>query len=158
MEAKGSGPNVSVPSLHEQSLKAVLVLLIRNVSKFNLSLSVCNLIQSWQLQTARSNTLATFSDLDWLWRHSNYVLPPEWVQPCHQFSIVWRLSSNLVQKKIRPLRCFTLTRKASTMSNSANIGSFFESSDGGVTKAVDKRLHYVGITSLSDFGGNFCIG
>ena len=31
----------------------------------------------------------------------------------------------------------------------------FESSDGGITKAVDKRPHYVGVTSLSVFGGNF---
>ena len=32
--------------------------------------------------------------------------------------------------------------------------SFFESSDGGVTKVVDKRPQYVGVTSLSVFRGN----
>ena len=56
-----------------------------------------------------------------------------------------------------PLRCFALTGMASTMSNSANIiisFSVFESSNGGVTKAVDKRPHYVGVASLSVFGGN----
>ena len=40
------------------------------------------------------------------------------------------------------------------MSNSVNIVPVFESSDGGVTKAVDKRPHYVSVTSLSVFGGN----
>ena len=33
--------------------------------------------------------------------------------------------------------------------------SVVESSDGGVTKAVDKRKHYVGVASLSVFGDNF---
>ena len=33
--------------------------------------------------------------------------------------------------------------------------SFFESSDGGIAKAVNNRPHYVGVTSLSIFGGNF---
>ena len=32
-----------------------------------------------------------------------------------------------------------------------------ESSDGGVTKAVDKRPHSVGVASLSVFGGNFVL-
>ena len=32
---------------------------------------------------------------------------------------------------------------------------YSESSDGGVTKAVYKRQHYVGVASLSVFGGNF---
>ena len=36
--------------------------------------------------------------------------------------------------------------------------SVFESSNGGVTKAVDKRPHYVGVTSLSVLGGNFVLG
>ena len=44
------------------------------------------------------------------------------------------------------------------MSNGANIVPVFESSNGGVTKAVDKCLHYVGVTSLSIFGGNFVLG
>ena len=44
------------------------------------------------------------------------------------------------------LRYFMLTRKASTISSSAC--SVFESSDGGVTKVVDKRLHCVGVTLL----------
>ena len=35
--------------------------------------------------------------------------------------------------------------------------SVVESSDGGVTKAVDKRKHYVGVVSLSVFGGNFVL-
>ena len=35
--------------------------------------------------------------------------------------------------------------------------SVFESSDGGVTIAVDKRQHYVGVASLSVFGGNFVL-
>ena len=35
--------------------------------------------------------------------------------------------------------------------------SVIESSDGGVTKAVDKRQHYVGVASLSVFGGNFVL-
>ena len=35
--------------------------------------------------------------------------------------------------------------------------SVFESSSGGVTKAVDKRPHYVGVTLLSVFGGNFVL-
>ena len=35
--------------------------------------------------------------------------------------------------------------------------SVFESSGGGVTKAVDKRPHFVGVTSLSVFGGNFVL-
>ena len=55
-----------------------------------------------------------------------------------------------------PLRCFTLMGMASTMSNSANIiisFSVFESSNDGVTKAVDKRPHYVGVASLSFFRG-----
>ena len=57
-----------------------------------------------------------------------------------------------------PLRCFTLTRKANTMSNSAKIVlGLFESSHGGVTKAVDKRPHYVGVASLSVFGDNFVL-
>ena len=30
-------------------------------------------------------------------------------------------------------------------------------SNGGVTKAVDKHLHYVGIASHSVFGGNFVL-
>ena len=33
----------------------------------------------------------------------------------------------------------------------------FESSDGGVTKAVNKRPHYAGVTALSIFGGNFVL-
>ena len=33
----------------------------------------------------------------------------------------------------------------------------FESSDSGVTKAVDKRQHYVGVASLSVFGGNLVL-
>ena len=56
-----------------------------------------------------------------------------------------------------PLRCFMLTGMASMMSNSANIiisFSVFESSNGGVMKAVDKRPHYVGVASLSVFRGN----
>ena len=43
------------------------------------------------------------------------------------------------------------------MSTSANIGLVFESSDGGVTKADDKRLQYVGVASLSVLGGNFVL-
>ena len=35
--------------------------------------------------------------------------------------------------------------------------SVVESSDGGVTKAVDKRQHYVGVASLSVFGDNFVL-
>ena len=35
--------------------------------------------------------------------------------------------------------------------------SVFKSSNGGVTKPVDKCLHYVGVTSLSIFGGNFVL-
>ena len=35
--------------------------------------------------------------------------------------------------------------------------SVIESSDCGVTKAVDKRQHYVGAASLSVFGGNFVL-
>ena len=35
--------------------------------------------------------------------------------------------------------------------------SVVESSDGGVTKAVNKRKHYVGVASLSVFGGNFVL-
>ena len=35
--------------------------------------------------------------------------------------------------------------------------SVIESSDGSVTKAVDKRQHYVGVASLSVFGGNFVL-
>ena len=35
--------------------------------------------------------------------------------------------------------------------------SIFESSDGGITKAVDKRLHYVGVASVSIFRGNFVL-
>ena len=35
--------------------------------------------------------------------------------------------------------------------------SVFVSSDGGVTKAVDNRPDYVGIASLSVFGGNFVL-
>ena len=35
--------------------------------------------------------------------------------------------------------------------------SVVESSDGGVTKAVDKRKHYVGVASLFVFGGNFVL-
>ena len=57
----------------------------------------------------------------------------------------------------RPASCFTLMGMASMMSNSANIiisFSVFESSNGGVTKAVDKRPHYVGVASLSVFRGN----
>ena len=46
------------------------------------------------------------------------------------------------------LRCFTLTRKASTKSNSANIVLGLKSSNSGVTKAVDKRPHGSGVTSL----------
>ena len=56
-----------------------------------------------------------------------------------------------------PLCCFMQTGIASTMSNSANIiilFSAFESSNGGVTKAVDKHPHYVGVASLSVFRGN----
>ena len=33
----------------------------------------------------------------------------------------------------------------------------FESSDSGVMKAVDKCPHYVGVASLSVFGGNFVL-
>ena len=40
---------------------------------------------------------------------------------------------------------------------SSSACSVFESSDGGVTKVVDKRLHCVGVTSLSVFGGNFVL-
>ena len=35
--------------------------------------------------------------------------------------------------------------------------SVVESSDSGVMKAVDKRKHYVGVASLSVFGGNFVL-
>ena len=35
--------------------------------------------------------------------------------------------------------------------------SVIASSDGGVTKAVNKRHHYVGVASLSVFGGNFVL-
>ena len=35
--------------------------------------------------------------------------------------------------------------------------SVIESSDGGVTKAVDKRQHYVDLASLSVFGSNFVL-
>ena len=35
--------------------------------------------------------------------------------------------------------------------------SVIESSNGGVTKVVDKRQHYVGVASLSVFGGNFVL-
>ena len=34
---------------------------------------------------------------------------------------------------------------------------YIESSDGSVTKAVDKCQHYVGVASLSVFGGNFVL-
>ena len=34
---------------------------------------------------------------------------------------------------------------------------FYESSDVGITKAVDKRPHYVGVASLPFFGGNFVL-
>ena len=51
-------------------------------------------------------------------------------------------------------RCFTLTRKASTVLIQCSV---VESSDGGVTKAVDKRQHYVGVASLSVFRGNFVL-
>ena len=52
-----------------------------------------------------------------------------------------------------PLRCFMLTRKASMMSNSA------ESMQQQClhTKAVNKRPHYAGVTSLSIFGVNFVL-
>ena len=41
--------------------------------------------------------------------------------------------------------------------------SVVESSDSGITKAVDKRQYYVDVASLSFFGGNFfywpkCVG
>ena len=52
-----------------------------------------------------------------------------------------------------PLRCFTLTRKPSTVP----WCSVIESSDGGVTKAVDNRQHYVTVASLSVFEGNFVL-
>ena len=32
-----------------------------------------------------------------------------------------------------------------------------KASNGGITKAVDKPPHYVGVTSLSVFGGNFVL-
>ena len=35
--------------------------------------------------------------------------------------------------------------------------SVIEFSDGGVTKAVVKPRHYVGVASLSIFGGNFVL-
>ena len=35
--------------------------------------------------------------------------------------------------------------------------SVIEFSDSGVTKAVVKRRHYVGVASLSVFGGNFVL-
>ena len=35
--------------------------------------------------------------------------------------------------------------------------SVIESSDGSDTTAVDKRQHYVGVASLSVFGGNFVL-
>ena len=35
--------------------------------------------------------------------------------------------------------------------------SVIESSNGGVTKAVDKGQHYVSVASLSVFGGNFVL-
>ena len=35
--------------------------------------------------------------------------------------------------------------------------SVIESSDGGITKAVDNRQYYVGVASLSIFGGNFVL-
>ena len=35
--------------------------------------------------------------------------------------------------------------------------SVIESSDGDITKAVDKCQHYVGVASLSIFGGNFVL-
>ena len=35
--------------------------------------------------------------------------------------------------------------------------SVFESSDVGVTKAVDKRTHFVVVASLSVFRGNFVL-
>ena len=54
----------------------------------------------------------------------------------------------------RPLRCFTVTRKAGTVPIQCSV---IESSDGGVMKAVDKRQHYVGVASLSILGGNFVL-
>ena len=47
-----------------------------------------------------------------------------------------------------------LTRKASTV---LILCSVIESGDGDVTKAVDKRQHYVGVASLSISGGNFVL-
>ena len=35
--------------------------------------------------------------------------------------------------------------------------SIVESSDGGIMKAVDKRTHYMDVTSLLVFGGNFVL-
>ena len=35
--------------------------------------------------------------------------------------------------------------------------SVFESSDSGITKAVDKRPHYLAVASLSVLGGNFVL-
>ena len=53
-----------------------------------------------------------------------------------------------------PLRCFTLTRKPSTVLIQCLV---FQSSDSGVTKAVDKRQYYVGVASPSVFGGNLVL-
>ena len=56
-----------------------------------------------------------------------------------------------------PLHCFTLMRKASTIATVLIWFSIFESGDGSITKAVDKRPHYVGVASLSVYGGNFVL-
>ena len=53
-----------------------------------------------------------------------------------------------------PVRCFTLTRKASTVLIQCSV---IESTDGGVTKAVDKRQYCVGVALLSIFRGNFVL-
>ena len=54
----------------------------------------------------------------------------------------------------RSLRCFTLTRKASTVLIQCSV---IESTDGGIMKAVDKRQYCAGVASLSVFGGNFVL-
>ena len=47
-----------------------------------------------------------------------------------------------------------MTRKASTVLIQCLV---IESTNGGVTKAVDKRQYCVGVASLSVFGGNFVL-
>ena len=54
--------------------------------------------------------------------------------------------------KRRKLASFQITPHGQKIDGLTRTGiqcSVFESSGGGVTKAVDKRPHYVGVTSLS---------